>query len=134
MADCCVDVLAMIDAFHMDSRASAVRAMSVASPLVDQVDGRSVNVPLGTLCFSPCAFPTVGKAAAPHLKERHNPNQLGALRRLSPYPILLPTAINEHPGVAKCLTFLWSHSETSPLLSITNHTLIHKSLACFSVF
>lgn len=49
MADCCVDVLAMIIVFHMDSEAGAVRATSVSSPVTDQVGGRSVNIPLGTL-------------------------------------------------------------------------------------
>lgn len=67
MADCFVDVLAMRDVFHVDSRSSAVRATSVASPVIDQVGGRSVKVPLITRFFSR-AFPKVGNVAAFHLK------------------------------------------------------------------
>lgn len=68
MADSCVGVLASIGAFHMVSRASAVRTTSVASPVTDHVGGRSVDIPLGTLWFSPCTCPTVGSAAALCLK------------------------------------------------------------------
>lgn len=60
MADCFVDVLAMRDVFHVDSRSSAVRATSVASPVIDQVGGRSVNVPLITLVSSLVHFPKWG--------------------------------------------------------------------------
>ena len=79
-----MDVLAMTGGFHMDSKASAVRAMSVASPVIEHIGGRSVNIPLGTLFFSSCAFPTVGNAAALHLSKDTKPAQLAALRRLSP--------------------------------------------------
>lgn len=60
MADCFVDVLAMRDVFHVDSRSSAVRATSVASPVIDQVGGRSVKVPLITLVSSLVHFPKWG--------------------------------------------------------------------------
>lgn len=60
MADCFVDVLAMRDVFHVDSRSSTVRATSVASPVIDQVGGRSVNVTLTTLVSSLVHFPKWG--------------------------------------------------------------------------
>lgn len=80
MADCCVDVLAMIDAFHMDSRASAVRATSVAFPVIEHIGGRSVIIPLSTLCFSPLC---ISHSALCEVKIE-NQNQLSAPRRLSP--------------------------------------------------
>lgn len=74
MAERCVDVLAMIDAFHVDSRASAIRATSVAFPLIEHIGGRSVIIPLFVpLCISHSS-----------LSEDTKPNQLDALRRLSP--------------------------------------------------
>lgn len=60
MADCCVDLLGVINVFHMDSRATAVTAMSVASPVTDQEGGRSVESPwILCSCFSLCTFPTL---------------------------------------------------------------------------
>lgn len=95
------------------------------SPVTDQVGGRSVNTPLSTLGFSPCLSPTAGNATA--LCPKTQTQSGGCSEETFPIACPSPYSSQRAPRCSKAsFTFLWSHSETSLLSSITNQTLIRK--------